>query len=62
MLCTMYYILSPYNLYLTIMISRVQRVDGKDENIKGIQLKRMVDRIRRFQVLKESHLPDIVHL
>ena len=29
---------------------RVQRVDGKDENIKGIQLKRMVDRIRRFQV------------
>ena len=32
-------------------IFRVQRVDGKDENIKGIQLKRMVDRIRRFQVL-----------
>ena len=31
-------------------IFRVQRVDGKDENIKGIQLKRMVDRIRRFQV------------
>ena len=31
-------------------IIRVQRVDGKDENIKGIQLKRMVDRIRRFQV------------
>ena len=31
---------------------RVQRVDGKDENIKGIQLKRMVDRIRRFQVKK----------
>ena len=29
---------------------RVQRVDGLDKNIKGIQLKRMVDRIRRFQV------------
>jgi hypothetical protein len=25
-------------------------VDRRDENIKGIQLKRMVDRIRRFQV------------
>ena len=33
-------------------IFRVQRVDGKDENIKGIQLKRMVDRIRRFQVME----------
>lgn len=32
----------------------VQRVDGKDENIKGIQLKRMVDRIRRFQVLNSQ--------
>ena len=27
-------------------------MDGKDENIKGIQLKRMVDRIRRFQVME----------
>ena len=35
-------------------IFRVQRVDGKDENIKGIQLKRMVDRIRRFQVSPPS--------
>ena len=35
-------------------IFRVQRVDGKDENIKGIQLKRMVDRIRRFQVLNSQ--------
>jgi len=35
-------------------IYRVQRVDGKDENIKGIQLKRMVDRIRRFQVLNSQ--------
>ena len=33
-------------------IFRVQRVDGKDQNIKGIQLKRMVDRIRRFQVIR----------
>jgi len=35
-------------------IFRVQRVDGRDENIKGIQLKRMVDRIRRFQVLNSQ--------
>jgi len=35
-------------------IFRVQRVDGLDKNIKGIQLKRMVDRIRRFQVLNSQ--------
>ncbi|KAH8345348.1 hypothetical protein KR067_006404, partial [Drosophila pandora] len=35
-------------------ILRVQRVDGKDEDVKGIQLKRMVDRIRRFQVLNSQ--------
>ncbi|XP_045119572.1 cytoplasmic FMR1-interacting protein-like isoform X1 [Portunus trituberculatus] len=35
-------------------ILRVQKVDGKDELIKGIQLKRMVDRIRRFQVLNSQ--------
>ncbi|XP_050734850.1 cytoplasmic FMR1-interacting protein-like isoform X1 [Eriocheir sinensis] len=35
-------------------ILRVQKVDGKDEVIKGIQLKRMVDRIRRFQVLNSQ--------
>ncbi|KAM3956068.1 cytoplasmic FMR1-interacting protein Sra-1 [Aphomia sociella] len=35
-------------------ILRVQRVDGKDENVKGIPLKRMVDRIRRFQVLNSQ--------
>ncbi|CAH0383666.1 unnamed protein product [Bemisia tabaci] len=29
-------------------ILRVQRVDGKDENVKGINLKRMVDQIRTF--------------
>ena len=39
-------------------IIRVQRVDGKDENIKGIQLKRMVDRIRRFQVKRRVGLED----
>ncbi|XP_050556603.1 cytoplasmic FMR1-interacting protein-like [Spodoptera frugiperda] len=35
-------------------ILRVQRVDGKDESVKGIPLKRMVDRIRRFQVLNSQ--------
>ncbi|KAK4321422.1 hypothetical protein Pmani_007761 [Petrolisthes manimaculis] len=35
-------------------ILRVQKVDGKDEPIKGIQLKRMCDRIRRFQVLNSQ--------
>ncbi|KAK7874487.1 hypothetical protein R5R35_001571 [Gryllus longicercus] len=35
-------------------ILRVQRVDGKDEMVKGIALKRMVDRIRRFQVLNSQ--------
>jgi len=30
---------------------KVQRVDGKDEVVRGIPLKKMVDRIRRFQVL-----------
>lgn len=35
-------------------ILRVQRVDGKDGTVKGINLKRMVDRIRRFQVLNSQ--------
>ncbi|XP_022901321.1 cytoplasmic FMR1-interacting protein [Onthophagus taurus] len=35
-------------------ILRVQRVDMKDEIVKGISLKRMVDRIRRFQVLNSQ--------
>ncbi|XP_063899384.1 cytoplasmic FMR1-interacting protein-like isoform X1 [Helicoverpa armigera] len=35
-------------------ILKVQRVDGKDELVKGIPLKRMVDRIRRFQVLNSQ--------
>ena len=36
--------------FIHLSYFRVQRVDGLDKNIKGIQLKRMVDRIRRFQV------------
>ncbi|XP_022241956.1 cytoplasmic FMR1-interacting protein-like [Limulus polyphemus] len=35
-------------------ILRVQRVDGKDDMVKGIPLKKMVDRIRRFQVLNSQ--------
>ncbi|XP_067136853.1 cytoplasmic FMR1-interacting protein isoform X2 [Centruroides vittatus] len=35
-------------------ILRVQRADGKDEMVKGIPLKKMVDRIRRFQVLNSQ--------
>lgn len=35
-------------------ILRVQRADGKDGVVKGIHLKRMVDRIRRFQVLNSQ--------
>lgn len=35
-------------------ILRVQRVDNKDEVVKGIPLKRLVDRIRRFQVLNSQ--------
>ncbi|KAG8285665.1 Cytoplasmic FMR1-interacting protein 1 [Homalodisca vitripennis] len=35
-------------------ILRVQRVDCKDEIVKGINLKRMVDRVRRFQVLNSQ--------
>ncbi|XP_047741717.1 cytoplasmic FMR1-interacting protein isoform X2 [Hyalella azteca] len=33
---------------------RVQKVDGKDDNVKGIHLVRMCDRIRRFQVLNSQ--------
>lgn len=35
-------------------ILRVQKVDMKDEVVKGISLKRMTDRIRRFQVLNSQ--------
>ena len=35
-------------------ILRVQRVDNKDEVVKGIPLKRLCDRIRRFQVLNSQ--------
>ncbi|GAV08221.1 hypothetical protein RvY_17946 [Ramazzottius varieornatus] len=35
-------------------ILRVQKVDEKDVTCKGISLKRMVDRIRRFQILNSQ--------
>ncbi|VDI44411.1 cytoplasmic FMR1 interacting protein [Mytilus galloprovincialis] len=35
-------------------ILKVNRVDMKDENVKGIQLKKMVDRIRKFQILNNQ--------
>jgi len=35
-------------------IFRVQRIDGMDENFKGIQLKPMVDRIKRFEALNNQ--------
>ena len=35
-------------------IKRVQQVDNKDEVVKGIPLKRLVDRIRRFQTLNSQ--------
>ncbi|XP_052793301.1 cytoplasmic FMR1-interacting protein-like isoform X3 [Mya arenaria] len=35
-------------------ILKVNRVDQKDENVKGIQLKKMVDRIRKFQILNSQ--------
>ena len=35
-------------------ILRVNRVDQKDEVIKGIPLKRMVDRVRKFQILNNQ--------
>lgn len=33
---------------------KVQRVDGKDDIVRGVPLKRMVDRIKRFQVLNSQ--------
>ena len=35
---------------------KVQRVDGSDKVVRGIPIKRMVDRIRRFQVLNSQIL------
>ncbi|XP_052277859.1 cytoplasmic FMR1-interacting protein-like isoform X1 [Dreissena polymorpha] len=35
-------------------ILKVNKVDQKDENVKGIQLKKMVDRIRKFQILNNQ--------
>ena len=33
---------------------KVQRVDGKDDVIRGVPLKRMVERVKRFQVLNSQ--------
>lgn len=33
---------------------KVQRVDGKDDIVRGVPLKRLIDRIRRFQVLNSQ--------
>lgn len=33
---------------------KVQRVDGKDDIVRGVPLKRMVERIKRFQVLNSQ--------
>ncbi|CAH0391027.1 unnamed protein product [Bemisia tabaci] len=53
--CTMIVLLGQQRRFKALdfcyRILRVQRVDGKDENVKGINLKRMVDQIRRFRVL-----------
>lgn len=35
-------------------ILKVNRVDMKDDNVKGIMLKKMVDRIRKFQILNNQ--------
>ncbi|XP_013390578.1 cytoplasmic FMR1-interacting protein 2 isoform X3 [Lingula anatina] len=35
-------------------VLKVNRVDQKDEPIRGIQLKRMVDRVRKFQILNSQ--------
>ncbi|XP_037895833.1 cytoplasmic FMR1-interacting protein-like [Glossina fuscipes] len=35
-------------------ILTVQRADGREEDVKGIKLKRTVDHMRRFQVLNSQ--------
>ncbi|XP_070552583.1 cytoplasmic FMR1-interacting protein 2-like isoform X2 [Ptychodera flava] len=35
-------------------VLRVQRTDNKDETVKGIPLKRFVDRVRKFQILNHQ--------
>lgn len=56
--CTMIALLSQQRRFEALdfcyHILRVQRADGKDEMVKGIPLKKMVDRIRRFQVLNSQ--------
>ncbi|KAK3732632.1 hypothetical protein RRG08_057326 [Elysia crispata] len=41
-------------LDLCYHLLKVNRVDMKDENVKGIQLKKVVDRIRKFQILNNQ--------
>ncbi|XP_074599073.1 cytoplasmic FMR1-interacting protein Sra-1 [Brevipalpus obovatus] len=56
--CVMITLLGQQRRFETLDFSyhllKVQRVDGKDEMVRGIPLKRMVDRIRRFQVLNSQ--------
>jgi len=39
------------NLDFCYHLLKVNRIDQKDEDIKGITLKKMVDRVRKFQIL-----------
>ena len=49
----MEYRFSP-SLILSYHILRVQRVDGKNETVANIPVKRLVDRIRKFQILNNQ--------
>nr|CDJ94361.1 Cytoplasmic FMR1-interacting domain containing protein [Haemonchus contortus] len=37
-------------------LHRIQKFDGKDETVNGVRLSRMVERIRRFQLLNSQIL------
>ncbi|PIO66505.1 hypothetical protein TELCIR_11780 [Teladorsagia circumcincta] len=37
-------------------LHRIQKFDGKDETVNGVRLGRMVERIRRFQLLNSQIL------
>ena len=56
--CTLIMLLSQQRRFEALDFSyhilKVNRVDMKDENVKGIQLKKMVDRIRKFQILNNQ--------
>ena len=56
--CVMISLLGQQRRFETLDFSyhllKVQRVDGKDQIVRGIPLKRMVDRIRRFQILNSQ--------